>query len=97
MYVCTYRVSMHIRSEINFTILQAIRPYIPQKNPVLGKHIYEMVLNEFLNTDTKVRMYKVIIAHLYMHYGNCSILCVVVRTCSPYGFCVHLKQFSIPS
>ena len=35
---------------------QVIRPYIPQRSPVLGKHIYEMVLNEFLNTDTKVGM-----------------------------------------
>ena len=58
-YVCTYVCISYAYTCVSILVymvisLQVIRPYIPQRNPVLGKHIYEMVLNEFLNTDIKV-------------------------------------------
>ena len=53
----------------NALIRQAIRPFIPRKNPCLGKHIYEAVLNDFLNTDTKVGNFVLITCSICMHVG----------------------------
>ena len=61
MCVCTMHINTLILVYIHDITLQVIRPYIPQRNPVLGKHIYEMVLNEFLNTDIKVGMEYIVI------------------------------------
>ena len=36
--------------------LQVLAPYLPRSDPQLSPTIYELVLNDFLNTDAEVRL-----------------------------------------
>lgn len=54
----TINVIVSIRSFIiskRVLFLQALAPYLPRTEPQLSPAIYELVLNDFLNTDCEVR------------------------------------------
>ena len=40
---------------IFFICFQVLAPYLPRSDPQLSPTIYELVLNDFLNTDAEVR------------------------------------------
>ena len=55
VFLCFLRVYILYIDE-NVCIFQSLAPYLPRDDPRLNPAIYEMVLNEFLQTDCKVKV-----------------------------------------